>query len=498
MPKRLEPYLAFLAAFLAILLIRWDAMNLLFYWDELGLYAPYAYTFFRNGIRFSTEWVTPILTHPPLFFWMIAGLAKIIGWGVPAFRIMTFLAGATYVSGTYVLARTRASRALSFLTALALFVAPVSLSEVALAQADLLAAAFSVWTLVALEKKAWKWATVLLALTALANATFLAIVPAYALGFYLLQSKKSALKNTFLFLTPVTVVSTIWFIYSWSFVQDDPAFVSGSIKYNSIFLQGSRALIFRFAHRVFQIGFVDGRWIFTFSIFASLYLAWKRKDSNFFDPLKWVIIAAIILETVFLTLFGVTHQRYFMVILSGFYVLGTWSLEYLTKQAVVPWKQLRWATPQRLMHTTLALTALYSFVTWHDIPNKYSALEYRSSYQDQIQIMMKVANELENLPQKALILTHWPLTHALKRPYLLFVKNQLNVMEFDYDFQSLDKNATALKQYPGPKIAVFLNEGGPTQNEVFTHLEKVTGVKLNSACKKYTQALSEIDVCNIW
>jgi 4-amino-4-deoxy-L-arabinose transferase-like glycosyltransferase len=489
-----EPIFAFFIALAVIIFIRRDAFNLLFFWDELGLYVPYTFTFFRNGLHFTADYTFPPLAHPPLFFWMIAGLAKIIGWGIPAFRIMTFVAGAAYVSGTYMLARCRTRQLTSSLIALALLCAPVNLSEVALAQADLAAAAFSVWTLVALEKRKWKWATFLLALTSFANATFLVIVPAYALGFYLLQTKRTAVKDTLLFVLPAILVCALWFIYVLSLPSQSKV-VTGSLLANMTFFRGFSFLFYRFAHRAYQIGFIDGRWILTLSIVAAVL--WSKKKLKALDPTLWVFLAAIVLETIFLTFFGVSHQRYFMVILPMLYVWGGWSLVVLAEKAV-PMGFLNWFTPRRLVRIILLLIAAYGFVMWHDHPNKYSQLEYRAYYQDQVRAMNQVADDLQKMKNGPVILTSWPLSHALQRPYLLYVKQPLNVLEFDHGYDGLDKNKVALKKYPGPKIAVFLNDGSPTKEDTFLYIEGLLKKKIRSNCKKTTRGLTIIEVCQFW
>jgi 4-amino-4-deoxy-L-arabinose transferase-like glycosyltransferase len=47
--------------------LRWDALGLPAFWDELGYYTPFSYTFFENDFAFHLGWVPPVSYKPPLF-----------------------------------------------------------------------------------------------------------------------------------------------------------------------------------------------------------------------------------------------------------------------------------------------------------------------------------------------------------------------------------------------------------------------------------------------
>jgi dolichyl-phosphate-mannose-protein mannosyltransferase len=437
---------------------RADAFRLLPYWDELGQYVPYARTLYQGTLAVDIADVPMLPVHPPLFYLLIALAAKIVGWSMAVVRAVTFVAAGFYLAGTYALARTRLPVGTALLVALALLASPVVLSEIGLAQADLPMAAFGLWSLVALERGARRWSAALFALGVMSNATLVALAPAWMWHLWRNAPRDDRWRRVVVFFLPTAVLGAAWVACTLALSHALTAQSAEAYRYNGIFLQGATAMGKRFAHRLIQLFVVDVRWPLTAGIVAVVVRGWRRgrlELSTFGGTLAGMLAA----ETIFLTFFGVTHQRYLLAALPALYVLGGMSVCALR--------------PREGPVLLLAIAAA-SLATWHTSPTKFSSLEYRSAYRDQVSLMEEVSAELRHGAfAGAPIVTQWPMTSAWTHPYLGFVDKPLAVVDFDRD---LDRMAQQLDEHVGPRLLVTLADGvGPETTEAMATLAQRFG-----------------------
>ena len=147
-PHACSPVLfsSFFFFFLAEVLAHVTLLCLPYYWDEAGYYIPAAYDFFRTGslIPFST------LTnaHPPGLSLYLAAAWKVFGFAPLTTRVSMCLAAALALVAVWRLAAdSLGSRAAACALVLITAVYPVWFAQSTLAQADMLAAPFTLWAL---------------------------------------------------------------------------------------------------------------------------------------------------------------------------------------------------------------------------------------------------------------------------------------------------------------------------------------------------------------
>ena len=128
-----------------VLLTHLPLMRLPYFWDEAGYYIPAAFDFFRTGSLIPYSTLTN--PHPPLPAIYLATWWKISGFTPVVTRLATCLVAAFALTAVFALVRrlmnTTVAVATTFLTALF----PVWSSQSTLAQADIYAAAGTMWAL---------------------------------------------------------------------------------------------------------------------------------------------------------------------------------------------------------------------------------------------------------------------------------------------------------------------------------------------------------------
>jgi hypothetical protein len=118
------------------------------------------------------------------------------------------------------------------------------------------------------------------------------------------------------------------------------------------------------------------------------------------------------------------------------YLLPVMPLFYLVLIATV----LR--LPHRAARTILALTTICFMAAWFINPRYPFPFEDNLAYADFIRLHQEAAEFLEQQPGRPRILTAWPATDELSRPFLGYVKNPLLVLPAP-GFATTDLNGIA-------------------------------------------------------
>ncbi len=120
-------------------------LRLPYFWDEAGYYIPAAFDFFRTGtlIPFST------LTnaHPPLPAMYLALWWRISGFVPTVTRLAVCLVAAFGLTGFFLMVRRLMNDSVAAATTLLTALYPVWFTQTTLAQADIFAAAATLWAL---------------------------------------------------------------------------------------------------------------------------------------------------------------------------------------------------------------------------------------------------------------------------------------------------------------------------------------------------------------
>ena len=401
---------AVLLSLLAVFAMRWDAMQLPFFWDE-GYYAIFSRAFHDLGFSVrSSKDIAFYWYHPPLYFAFLGGLTRLVGWSHFTVHLTNLVVASALISGTYLLARLHASRVIAALAALAVLFSPVFLSEAGLVQADLSAAVLAIWSLYFFFKNKRAVASGLFALGVLANATLIVTAGAFAAALFWRHRRKPKLaaKEIFFFLLPAAIGVALWLVYQQGAANVGWGAYSKQESVDHFFRNGLFAVLNRFAHRVFQIFFLDGRAIATVAIFAMFYRRIKNRVLlKQLSETEVACFALLVIETVFLSIFGATHQRYFLVALPPLFILAAWSMR------------------ESVAQVALLIAAVAGLGCWYLPPNKYTGFEYRNSYRNYVRLTQTVASWIETTYPQSVIAAPWPISDALTNSQLGYVSAPL-------------------------------------------------------------------------
>ena len=140
-------WMVFPVIFAALYASHFALLRLPYYWDEAGYYIPAAWDFFRTGSLIPSTTLSN--AHPPLPSIYLALWWKLSGFFPEVTREAVLIVASFGLLAVWRLAqRLSGSGAVAFWTVLLTAVYPVWFAQSTLAQADIFAAAFSLWGLV--------------------------------------------------------------------------------------------------------------------------------------------------------------------------------------------------------------------------------------------------------------------------------------------------------------------------------------------------------------
>src|SRR3569833_1505823 len=140
-------WMVFPVIFAALYLSHFSLLRLPYYWDEAGYYIPAAWDFFRTGSLIPSTTLSN--AHPPLPSVYLALWWKLSGFYPEVTREAVLIVASFGLLAVWRLAqRLSGSGAVAFWTVALTALYPIWFAQSTLAQADVFAAAFSLWGLV--------------------------------------------------------------------------------------------------------------------------------------------------------------------------------------------------------------------------------------------------------------------------------------------------------------------------------------------------------------
>ncbi|MGH7441324.1 MAG: glycosyltransferase family 39 protein, partial [bacterium] len=170
-------WMIFPVIFVALYASHFTLLRLPYYWDEAGYYIPAAWDFFRTGSLIPTTTLNN--AHPPLPSIYLALWWKASGFQIAVTREAVLMVAALGLLGVWRLTmRLVGVPAVAFWTVLLTGIYPIWFAQSTLAQADIFAAACTLWGLVyalpCRDRKPWA-AALWFAAAALCKETAIAI-----------------------------------------------------------------------------------------------------------------------------------------------------------------------------------------------------------------------------------------------------------------------------------------------------------------------------------
>lgn len=418
-------------------------LRLPYYWDEAGYYIPAAYDFFRTGtlIPFST------LTnaHPPVLSLYLALLWKIFGFAPLVTRVGMCLVSALSLVAVFELAhgalkKSSAAFAVVLLTA----TYPVWFAQSSLAHADVLACAATLWALVFAMRPLSRyqhpqrllWAAAgcfaIAALTkeiSIGTPLALAAWEALLLVHARLAARRDhspaapgpapalasgSWRKPLILSLPVLPLAA-WFAYHrWrtGFTFGNPEY----LRYNATATLTPARVLLALAHRVMHLSLHLNLFVPVVIAMAALLLPRLPGRAHLLPALRakfWVILVANAL--LFSLLGGALLTRY---------LLPMYPLVLLLAVSAIYSRFQAW-----LWYPALGVVA---FTAALFLPPLYrvapeDTLAYRNAVVLEQDAIAFVANDFPNGP----VLSAWPVTDALRKPELGYVRRPLSVVPID-------------------------------------------------------------------
>jgi 4-amino-4-deoxy-L-arabinose transferase-like glycosyltransferase len=412
-------------------------LQLPYYWDEAGYYIPAAWDFFRTGSLIPISTLTN--AHPPLPSIYLALAWKLFGYCPLVTRVATLVAASAGLAAVWRIAeRLVADGRVAFWTVLLTALYPVWFAQSSLAHADIFAAAFTLWGLAfALPGRdesadsATRFGTAALcfALAALAKETAI-VVPATLGAVSLFEGLAAGRSNRWiklresLWMAASLLPLICW--YGWhkhktGFLFGNPEF----LRYNAQANLEPIRLLAALGHRLLHLTAHMNLFVPVALGAAALFLTPRSTP----DRSQREGISAPALQRILILL---TANALFFSVLGGAlltrYLLPMYPLVLLLAVTAL-YRRIR-------IWQALAAFSAAAFVAGLFINPPYGfAPEDNLAYAHLVRLQQAGIAELNAHCPAATVLSAWPLTDAMTRPELGYVKEPYAVFPLD-DFSA--------------------------------------------------------------
>ncbi len=415
-------------------------LRLPYFWDEAGHYIPAARDLLLFGDPIPRD--TPSNAHPPLVMAWLALFWKIFGFTPLVARVAILILTAFAVAGVYRLAQRAANSEVAVAAAITTALFPVFFAQTTLAHLDMAAAAFTIWALAFYLEDNRRLAIIFFALAALAKET--AIITPLALAAWeilrraipqsLAAGRESPLAGvshswvrTASLLLPVLPLAG-WFAYHYvrtGYVFGNPEFV----RYNVLSTLKPVRILAALLVRMWQLlGYMN---MFVLSLATLLAMRLPplpdparalRKASGSGDRRLERPRIAVATQAVF----GVVILAYVvtLAVLGGAvlarYLLPVYPLVIILCVSTL-WRRLPW------WRAYVAVVCLgFGIALLVPPPYRY-APEDNLGYAQYVRLHQSAAAHIERRYPTARVLTAWPASDELSKPYLGYVERPVAV-----------------------------------------------------------------------
>jgi 4-amino-4-deoxy-L-arabinose transferase-like glycosyltransferase len=439
-PNSSRPQLSFWRIFplifAALFLMHAPLLRLPFFWDEAGFYVPAAYDLAHFHALIPRT--TMDTGHPPLSAAYLALWFILSGWKPAVARIAMLLLAAFALTNVFLLARQLTRTGVAVATTIATAVYPVFFVQSSLAHADLTAAAFTLWGIrLYVEKRAWP-AQLAFSLAVLSKET--AIVTPLALALWETLQWRAApaqerIRRAAIALAPALPLA-LWLFYHHH--------VTGRFFGNADFYQYN--VTYALHPLRFLLALVQRFW-HLFGTMNMLALTAATAAAMFFPPVagpegeRRRIAVPVQLQFALILL---AHLLVFSLLggaLLTRYLLPAYPLVILIGMSTLHRRIARWEWPAAFMVIVFVLGLFF------DPPYRF-APEDNLRYQDFVSLHYRAAQFLEQHERNQTVLSAWPATDELSRPYLGYVRQPFQTLTLhDFTVEELFRARQMRPQY---------------------------------------------------
>jgi hypothetical protein len=431
MRSKPQPALVFAVIFVAVFLLHAPLLQLPYFWDEAGYYVPAARDLLLTGTLIPHTTVSN--AHPPLVLAWIALWWKCFGYAPVVARAAMLVIASFSLMGVFRLAEEVANAQIAVAATVCTGLYPVFFAQGSLAQVDLAAAGLVIWGLQSYLRGSRAAAAIWLSLAVLAKETAI-LAPAALATWELVNhfvAKSAGLtgwwpkpehqrdpRSVFVLWLPV-VPLLCWYGFHYArtgYVFGNPEF----FRYNVAATLNPLRFVLALMLRLWQAFGYLHLWILTAGMLLAMMLA-PIKDGQIERPR-----ISIPNQVTFLV---VIAAYVFAMALIGGAVLARYLLPAIPLVIILGVSTLR----RRLRHwaTAVAIVAVAFVVAWFWNPPYGFSPEDNLAYREYVILHQDAERFLEARYPMARVLTAWPASDELTRPWLGYTTRPMQVVRIE-------------------------------------------------------------------
>jgi len=419
-----HPGIVLALTFAVLMALHAPLLRLPYFWDEAGYYVPAARDLLLHGSLIPQSSVSN--AHPPLLMAYLALWWKVAGFAPVVTRTAILLFASFSLLGLFRLAETVANRQVAIATTFLTALYPVFFAQSSLVHLDLAAAGLTFWGLRAyVRSQGWE-AAIWFSLACLTKET--AILAPLALFVWdlllpLLPSWDGKTlprsRQTILLLVPVLPL-TAWYVFHYhetGFVFGNPEFFRYNVQAT---IQPLRILLALLVRLWQTLGYLH----LLILALAALFAMWlpPLNDENGERPrialtVQFAMLSVIVAYVLAMAFVGGAELARYM--------LPGVPLVILVCVSTV-WRRVH------LWRGVMAIIALMFVLGWFINPPYGFAPEDNLAYRDYIQLHQGAEEFLEARYPMAHVLTAWPASDELTRPYLGYITRPMQVVRIEH------------------------------------------------------------------
>jgi Dolichyl-phosphate-mannose-protein mannosyltransferase len=432
-----HPALVFAVIFVVIFLLHVPLLRLPYFWDEAGYYIAAARDILLGGSLIPHTTVSN--AHPPLVLAWIALWWKVVGYAPLVTRSAMVVVAAFSLLGLFRLAERAANTEVAIASTLLTALYPVFFAQSSLAQVDLAAAGLIFWGLCAYLEDRPVAVAAWFSLAALAKETAI-LAPVALAGWELVclampkpgsrasldrtakggcpHINPSAARRIFPLLVPLLPLA-LWYAYHYSrtgYVFGNPEF----FRYNVAATLNPLRFLLALIARLWQVFGYMHLWVLTLGMLLAMLLPPVKDDGV--ERARIAIPVQIVFLVVVAT-YGIA-----MAVIGGA-VLARYMLPAVPLVIIVAVSTLR----RRLRYWPLAVAVvgLAFIAAWFWNPPYGFSPEDNLAYRDFVILHQNAENFLEARYPAAHVLTAWPASDELTRPWLGYLTRPVQVVRIE-------------------------------------------------------------------
>jgi Dolichyl-phosphate-mannose-protein mannosyltransferase len=415
--------------YLTLLLLHHSLLRLPYFWDEAGYYIPAALDFSRAGLLIpQSTWPTG---HTPLVIVYLGLVWRVLGFSPIATRAAMIFVAASTVAVLYALGRRVERHEVAFWGASLLALSPLFFAQSSLAHLDLAVGLFTTLAVLALIDRRIKLFVVAASLAILSKETAVILLPVawvFARRMRVRTRHNVPPRAGIALATPLLplVAWSIYYHHRTGYWTGNPQY----LEYNLYSTLDPVRISWSLLRRLYEV-FIGGfNWVLVAggilgALSARGTLLWLPPrvgtEAHPYDdnpnPIGDFRYLAIGLCSVYLLLFsfvgGAILPRYLLPIFPVFFLAAVGFV---------------WRLPAPLARSVCIATAACFVWAWFANPPYPFPFEDNLAYADFIHLHKQAAGFLETQQGDPRILTAWPASDELARPFLGYVKKPLRVV----------------------------------------------------------------------